>query len=150
MAKHKDRLGYIGQRFKAKDGEPVTYSIRDKDGIVLQIEIELAVPVLIKADEQMPNLGLERLELQDWFIDLEDFEAAFPPAINHFIETEDGTLFQAVPLGVDEPVWRWVTSARTRVRIHTKKVRGPTASDSGGAYLTSDDEIVIIDEEFLE
>lgn len=148
--RHKDRLGYLGQRFKEKNGEPVICSIRDKDGILLQIDVELAVPVLIQADEQSFHLGLERLELQNWYFDLEDIEALFPPDINFFVEAEDGTLFQALPLGVDEPVWRWMTSARTRLVVHTKKVRGPTESDEGGAYLVSDDNIVVIDEEFLE
>lgn len=134
---------------KTLNGEPVTLSLRNSTGIVASLEIAKAVPQLIDPDEQMPTMALTNLELQDWFIDVADYGILFPPRENHFIENAAGELYQCISLGVDEAIFRYVTSKRDRIRVHTKRVRGPSGS-SDSQFLVADDVVIVVDDEYIE
>lgn len=149
MVTHSERLRYLGQRMKTLNGEPITLSSRNSAGIVVSLEVPLAVPQLIDPDEQLGTVALTNLELQDWFIDVADYGILFPPRENHFIENAAGELYQCISLGVDESLFRYVTSKRDRIRVHTKRVRGLSGS-SDSQYLVADDTVIIVDDEYIE
>jgi len=145
---HQSRLSYLGQRFKAKNGVPVTYVSKTGE-IEIPISIPLACPVLYEATEESPELAIVRYERQDWFIDVADIGLLFPPDVNHVIRTADGAEFQVLPIERSSPPYRYTTSIRDRVCIHT--VLTKLASDAPGDHvqLTADELFVVVSQQYL-
>ncbi len=147
MALFHERLSYLGTRFKALNGIPVTYVIKERNGDEVTFEIALASPILLPPDEQIPGLPITRLEFQDWCIDVVDLGDNFPPQTNHYIRKANGEEFQATPTGMDNPLYQFLTSTRDRVRIHT--VRTKLADEiSDLLYLTADDVFIVVDAQY--
>lgn len=112
------RLRHVGTRLKEM-GETVTIT---RGGQKLTLT---AFPILQNTEELMPGVAVTRLEFQDWTIDAADYDFGSGvtfPAMGDKIERANGEVYRVCPMNDDEPPYRFTTSARNRMRVHSERI----------------------------
>lgn len=115
-----DRLNHTGQRIKQINSEFVT--------LVRGIDTTPAVaasPILMEAEEMMPGVAITRFEYQDWAFDTADYQfngVVSKPHVGDVITRTDGSRFRVISFGNNEPAYRYMTTARKRIRVHSEQV----------------------------
>lgn len=112
-----ERLRHNGLRFRAINAVTVSYS----RGVVAVNVV--ASPVLREAQEIVPGVALTRIEYQDWGADVVELGVLYPPKNGDKITLTNGEIFQVISLTDEEPAFVHTTAERTRVLIHSQRVK---------------------------
>lgn len=118
-----DRLDHVGSRFKEINGETVILSRNGEDTPNV-----IACPIIKSAEELFPGVAVTRVEYQDWAIDCDQYiiaGAVSTPQSGDLIYRRDGSIFQLVSTGSNEPAFRYMTSSRRRYLLHSQMTQRP-------------------------
>jgi len=117
-------FAWLGGRMKAQAAQTVSVHRGE-----LSID-ELSASIGRTEFEQQDVYGvlIEKTQSQDFILDAADYvfeEAAVEPADGDLIKWTQGEtvhVYEVCPFG-KEPSWRYTTSHRHRIRLHTKHIR---------------------------
>jgi len=115
------RLDRTGVRMKGLNSEQVSY----KRGTNIIPDIAATLILTDNAEELINNIAVIRTELQDFVIDSEALisNSLGVPKTGDEIIRANGEIYRILSMGNDDPPYRYTTSSRLRMMIHTKRFK---------------------------
>jgi len=116
------RLTHVATRFNEVNGELVSI---DRPNATAPTANITASPIINKPDEFYPGVSQTRIELQDWCIDVVDYEidgVPTKPTAGDTIIRASGETFRVIGMGESEPCYSYTTSTRNRYKIHSERI----------------------------